>query len=450
MRVRVLGGARYIHPWVEVLPLSNITIVGGTRLTGTVRADGAKNAVLPIMAAALLAESGETVIEDAPYLTDLDFLAEILRSLGAMVTRKPNGKLHLSAANIATTTAPYELVRKLRASYYIAGALLARTGHFKVPLPGGCNIGERPVDQHIKGLEALGATVTIEHGYMEGHVNGRPRGATVYMDLVSVGATIHTMLAATLAEGHTVIENAAKDPEVVDVANFLSKMGADVRGAGTDVIRINGVERLTGQTHAVIPDRVEAGTYMVAAAITQGDIYVERAIYNHLSSLCAKLREAGVTVEDGISGIRVHVDRPLRAIDLKTLPYPGFPTDLQAQMLALLTMTEGVSIVTETVFENRFLHVPELRRMGADVKIEGRSAVAEGVPQLTGARVTATDLRAAAALVLCGLAAEGETVVSGLEHLDRGYHNFVGKLQALGANIRRSDDESFLRLVNAN
>ncbi len=431
--------------------MSSINIRGGQRLAGTVRVDGAKNASLAIMAAALLAESGETTIEEAPYLTDIDHLADVLRCLGGKVERRPNGSLVVAGNCLATTTVPYELARKMRASIYAAGPLLARTGQFHVPLPGGCNIGERPVDQHIKGFEALGATVSIEHGYVEGHVNGRLRGARVYFDLVSVGATINTMMAATLAEGVTVIENAAKEPEVVDLASYLNKMGACVRGAGTDTIRIEGVSRLEGVTHAVIPDRIEAGTYMIAAAITRGDVYVERAIYNHLSSLCAKLREAGVTVEDDITGIRVSALQELRAIDLKTLPHPGFPTDLQAQMLALLTTVPGTSIVTETVFENRFLHVSELRRMGAEVKIEGRTAIVEGVPLLTGARVNATDLRAAAALVLSGLAAEDETTVVGLEHLDRGYSHLVDKLRSLGAHIARSDDTDLpLRLVGAN
>ncbi len=431
--------------------MATIKIHGGNRLTGAVRVDGAKNAVLPIMAASLLAETGETRIEDVPYLTDIENLADVVRSLGARAELSHSGSLKLSAEHLTTTTAPYELVRKMRASFWVAGPLLARTGHFRVPLPGGCNIGERPVDQHIKGFEALGAHVTIEHGYVEGHVTDRLRGAQVYLDIVSVGATINTMMAATLAEGQTLIENAAKEPEIVDLANYLNAMGARVRGAGTDVIRVEGVNRLHGATHTVIPDRIEAGTYMLAAAITRGDVFVEGAIYNHLSSLCAKLREAGVTIEDDISGIRVRADGPLHPIDVKTLPHPGFPTDLQAQILALLTTIEGVSIVTETLYENRFLHVAELRRMGVDVKLEGRSAIVEGGSTLTGALVNATDLRAGAALVLAGLAADGETIVSGLEHLDRGYGDLVGKLRQLGAHIVRTDEaQPPLRLVTAN
>lgn len=420
--------------------MTTIQIRGGQRLVGTIQVNGAKNAVLPIMTASLLADKGITVIEGAPYLTDIENLAHVVRSLGVRVEMSPDGKVKVEADSLATCEAPYELVRKMRASFWVAGPLLARTGHFRVPLPGGCNIGERPVDQHIKGFEALGAKVTIEHGYVEGYVNGRLKGARVYLDIVSVGATINTMIAATLAEGQTIIENAAKEPEIVDLANYLNAMGASVRGAGTDVIRIEGVKALHGASHNVIPDRIEAGTFMVAAAITGGDVFVEGAIYNHLSSLGAKLREAGVEVEDDISGIRVRAPRTLKPIDVKTLPYPGFPTDLQAPVLALLARVEGVSIITETLYENRFMHVPELRRMGAEVKIEGRSAIVEGVAKLTGADVTATDLRAGAALVLAGLVAEGETLVSGVEHIDRGYHDLVGKLRSLGAHIFRADD----------
>ncbi len=420
--------------------MTTIQIRGGQRLVGTIQVNGAKNAVLPIMTASLLADKGITVIEGAPYLTDIENLAHVVRSLGVGVEMSPDGKVRVEADSLATCEAPYELVRKMRASFWVAGPLLARTGHFRVPLPGGCNIGERPVDQHIKGFEALGAKVTIEHGYVEGYVNGRLKGARVYLDIVSVGATINTMIAATLAEGQTIIENAAKEPEIVDLANYLNAMGASVRGAGTDVIRIEGVKALHGASHNVIPDRIEAGTFMVAAAITGGDVFVEGAIYNHLSSLGAKLREAGVEVEDDISGIRVRAPQTLKPIDVKTLPYPGFPTDLQAPVLALLARVEGVSIITETLYENRFMHVPELRRMGAEVKIEGRSAIVEGVAKLTGADVTATDLRAGAALVLAGLVAEGETLVSGVEHIDRGYHDLVGKLRSLGAHIFRAGD----------
>ncbi|MCY0876448.1 MAG: UDP-N-acetylglucosamine 1-carboxyvinyltransferase [Firmicutes bacterium] len=431
--------------------MATIKIRGGQRLTGTVRVDSAKNGVLPVIAASLLASTGETVIEDVPVLTDVDHFADLVRSLGARAEHQPNGRLRLCAEQLTTSTAPYELGRKMRASIWIAGALLARTGHFRVPLPGGCNIGERPVDQHIKGFEALGATVVIEHGYVEGYVKGRLKGARVYLDICSVGATINTMLAATLAEGTTIIDNAAKEPEVVDLANYLHTMGAQIWGAGTDTIRIEGVTSLHGADHTVIPDRIEAGTYMIAAAITRGDVFVEGAIFNHLSSLCAKLREAGVEVEDNITGIRVRAKDPLRAVDLKTLPHPGFPTDLQAQMLTFLSTVEGVSIVTETVFENRFLYIPELRRMGVDVKTEGRTAVVEGVAQLSGAEVAATDLRAGAALVLAGLVGDGDTIIRDVDHLDRGYGDLVGKLRSLGAHISRSDDEtSALHLVQAN
>jgi UDP-N-acetylglucosamine 1-carboxyvinyltransferase len=432
------------------LLVATIKIRGGQRLVGSVQVNGAKNAVLPIIAASLLADKGITMIEGAPFLTDIENLAHVVRSLGVKVEMSPTGIVQIEADTLSTSEAPYELVRKMRASFWVAGPLLARTGHFRVPLPGGCNIGERPVDQHLKGFEALGATVSIEHGYVEGHVNGRLKGARVYLDIVSVGATINTMMAATLAQGQTIIENAAKEPEIVDLANYLNAMGASVRGAGTDVIRIEGVNSLHGASHTVIPDRIEAGTFMVAAAITGGDVFVEGAIYNHLSSLGAKLREAGVEVEDDISGIRVTARQPLKSIDVKTLPYPGFPTDLQAPVLALLTCVNGVSIITETLYENRFMHVAELRRMGADVKVEGHSAIVEGVAKLTGATVTASDLRAGAALVLAGLVAEGETIVSGIEHIDRGYHDLVGKLRSLGAQIYRTDDFAPpLRLVSS-
>ena len=388
------------------------------------------------------------MIEEVPRLTDIDYLAQLVASFGTSIEKVGATTLRIAADQIHNTTAPYELVRKMRASFWVAGPLLARFGHFRVALPGGCNIGERPIDQHIKGFEALGAKVEIEHGYVEGHVEGRLKGARVYFDISTVGATINTMMAATLAQGQTIIENAAKEPEIVDLANYLNAMGANVRGAGTDIIRIEGVEALHGANHSIIPDRIEAGTFLLAAAVTRGDIFVEGAIYNHLSSLCAKLREAGMIVEDDITGIRVYPSDTLRAVDVKTLPHPGFPTDMQAQMMAfLVTIQGGVSMVTETVYENRFMHVPELRRMGAEIKIEGRTAVIEGVDNLTGASVVATDLRAGATLVLAGLAAKGETIVSGLDHIDRGYSDLVGKLQRLGAKIWRQDDDIPLRLV---
>ncbi len=428
--------------------MNTIHIEGGRRLTGSVKVDGAKNAVLPILCASILASSGASVIEEVPRLTDIDYLAQLVASFGTSIEKVGATTLRIAADQIHNTTAPYELVRKMRASFWVAGPLLARFGHFRVALPGGCNIGERPIDQHIKGFEALGAKVEIEHGYVEGHVEGRLKGARVYFDISSVGATINTMMAATLAQGQTIIENAAKEPEIVDLANYLNAMGANVRGAGTDIIRIEGVEALHGANHSIIPDRIEAGTFLLAAAVTRGDIFVEGAIYNHLSSLCAKLREAGMIVEDDITGIRVYPSDTLRAVDVKTLPHPGFPTDMQAQMMAfLVTIQGGVSMVTETVYENRFMHVPELRRMGAEIKIEGRTAVIEGVDNLTGASVVATDLRAGATLVLAGLAAKGETIVSGLDHIDRGYSDLVGKLQRLGAKIWRQDDDIPLRLV---
>ncbi|MFD1674377.1 UDP-N-acetylglucosamine 1-carboxyvinyltransferase [Alicyclobacillus fodiniaquatilis] len=429
--------------------MTYLRVIGGVPLSGTVQADGSKNSILPIMAACLLADSEESVIEGAPALTDIDSQLAILTGLGAKADRDPHGRLHISASNIKTTTVPFELAKKLRASYYMAGALLARVGHFKVALPGGCNIGERPVDQHIKGFEALGATVKIEGGYLIGHTRSRLKGNEIYLDIQSHGATINIILAATLATGQTIIENASKEPEIVDLCSFLIKMGADIRGAGTNVIRIQGVDKLTGQSHRIIPDRMEAGTYMIAAAMTRGSVYVERSIHYHLSPLCAKLREMGVTVIDDTSGIYVNAERPLKPTVLKTLPFPGFPTDLQAQMTSLLAITQGTSMITETVFSNRFQHVPELIRMGASMKVEGQTLMIDGVRKLSGAHVKATDLRSAAALALGGLAAEGETIIDGLDHLDRGYSCFEAKLQNLGASVHRFGNGAKLHLVSS-
>jgi UDP-N-acetylglucosamine 1-carboxyvinyltransferase len=325
------------------------------------------------------------------------------------------------------------------------GPLLARQGKARVALPGGCAIGTRPIDQHLKGFEAMGAKIEIGQGFIEASVEGRLKGAKIYLDIPSVGATENIMMAAALAEGTTVIENAAEEPEIVDLANFLNGMGAKIRGAGTGSIRIEGVESLKGCTHCVIPDRIEAGTFMVAAAITGGDVFIEGAICDHLKSVTAKLREMGVTVDEQENGIRVRRSGPIKAVDVKTLPYPGFPTDMQSQMMALLLVSEGTSIVTETVFENRFMHVEEFRRMNANIKIEGRSAIVEGGVKLTGSKVTATDLRAGAALVLAGLVAEGETEVSGLHHIDRGYVNFTEKLRQLGADVERVSPEAEVR-----
>ncbi|OQP02185.1 UDP-N-acetylglucosamine 1-carboxyvinyltransferase [Geobacillus sp. 44C] len=421
--------------------MEKIIVRGGNRLSGTVKVEGAKNAVLPVIAATLLASNGKSVIHDVPALSDVYTISEVLRYLGADVKIEEN-TITVDASQELKFEAPFEYVRKMRASVLVMGSLLARNGRARVALPGGCAIGSRPIDQHLKGFEAMGAYVKVGNGFIDAEVKGRLRGAKIYLDFPSVGATENIMMAAVLAEGTTIIENCAKEPEIVDLANFLNAMGAKVRGAGTGTIRIEGVDQLTGTTHTVIPDRIEAGTFMVAAAITGGNVLVQGAVPEHLSSLIAKMEEMGVTIIEEGNGLRVIGPEKLKAVDIKTMPYPGFPTDMQSQMMALLLKAEGTSMVTETVFENRFMHVEEFRRMNADIKIEGRSVIINGPCNLQGAEVAATDLRAAAALILAGLAAEGYTRVTELRHLDRGYVRFHEKLAALGADIERVNDES--------
>jgi len=412
----------------------------GRPLKGTVKINGAKNSVLPIIAASLLAD-GICVIEEIPYLNDVNVMCDLLKSLGAKVELSENSnKLKINSQGISNTTAPYELVNKLRASFLVMGPLLAKTGVAKISLPGGCAIGTRPVDLHIKGFAAMGAEITQGHGYIEARTRGKLIGSKIYLDFPSVGATENIIMAATLAEGQTIIENAAIEPEIVDLVTFLTSMGAEIKGAGTDTIKINGVERLRGTSHAIIPDRIEAGTFMVAAAITGGDITIENVLPDHLKPISAKLRETGVEVSEELTSIRVIGNNSLKAIDIKTHPYPGFPTDMQAQMTALMSKAEGTSIIIEAIFENRFMHVSELKRMGANIKIEGRSAVIEGTPNLMGAQVKATDLRAGAALILAGLAAEGTTEITEIEHIERGYLGIEKKLRALGANIIRVEE----------
>ncbi|MBE2907926.1 UDP-N-acetylglucosamine 1-carboxyvinyltransferase [Anoxybacillus flavithermus] len=416
--------------------MEKIIVRGGKRLSGTVKVEGAKNAVLPVIAATLLASEGKSVIYDVPELSDVYTISEVLRHLQADVT-VGNNKIVVDASGELTIEAPFEYVRKMRASVLVMGPLLARKGRARVALPGGCAIGSRPIDQHLKGFEAMGATVKIGNGFIDAEVNGKLRGAKIYLDFPSVGATENIMMAAVLAEGTTIIENCAKEPEIVDLANFLNAMGAKVRGAGTGTIRIDGVTTLYGAEHTVIPDRIEAGTFMIAAAITGGNVLVQGAVPEHLTSLIAKLEEMGVTIVEEDNGLRVIAPDKLKAVDVKTMPHPGFPTDMQSQMMALLMKAEGTSMVTETVFEKRFMHVEEFRRMNADMKIEGRSVIINGSCNLQGAEVAATDLRAAAALILAGLAAEGYTRVTELKHLDRGYVRFHEKLAALGADIER-------------
>ncbi|KOP71845.1 UDP-N-acetylglucosamine 1-carboxyvinyltransferase [Cytobacillus solani] len=437
--------------------MEKIIVRGGNRLSGTVKVEGAKNAVLPVIAATLLASDGKSVIRDVPTLSDVYTINEVLRYLNAEVAFKDN-TVTVNASRELSVEAPFEYVRKMRASVLVMGSLLARNGRARVALPGGCAIGSRPIDQHLKGFEAMGATVKVGNGFIEAEAaGGRLHGAKIYLDFPSVGATENIMMAATLAKGTTILENVAKEPEIVDLANFLNKMGAKVRGAGTGTIRIEGVDVLFGADHNIIPDRIEAGTFMVAAAITGGDVLVQGAVPEHSTSLIAKMEEMGVIFIEEAEGIRVLGPDKLKAVDIKTMPHPGFPTDMQSQMMALLLHANGTSVITETVFENRFMHVEEFRRMNADVKIEGRSVIMNGPSNLQGAEVAATDLRAAAALILTGLVADGVTRVTELKHLDRGYVNFHQKLAALGADIERIsekeetvvDEEAYITDMNA-
>ena len=416
--------------------MEKLVVYGGRKLSGTVRISGAKNAVLPIIAATLLGNSPSN-LEEIPDLEDVRTISEVLGTLGLTVKTPMPGSLYIDSTNIKTHEAPYELVRKMRASFLVMGPLLARLGQAKISLPGGCAIGTRPIDLHLKGFEALGAEIVSGHGFIEARAPQGLTGARIYLDFPSVGATENLMMAASMAKGQTVLENPAEEPEIVDLANILNAMGANVRGAGTNIIRIDGVNELKGANHAVIPDRIEAGTYMVAAAITNSEVRIENALNEHLKPVIAKMKEAGVVIEEDVTGVWVRGHNGLRAVDMKTLPYPGFPTDMQAQFMTLLAVAQGSSMVTETVFENRFMHVDELKRMGASIKIDGRSAVVEGVQNLTGCPVKATDLRAGAALVLAGLVAEGETEISYIHHIDRGYDDLVGKFCRLGAKIER-------------
>lgn len=406
-------------------------------LKGNIKVSGAKNAVLPIMAGAILATE-PCVLEDIPNLSDVQVMSEVIESLGAKVTRKADGIMEIHTPEIMSCEAPYDLVNKMRASFYVMGPLLARYGRARIPMPGGCAIGSRPIDLHLKGFTALGAKIELGHGYVEA-VADKLVGATVYLDFPSVGATENLMMAATMAEGITEIENAAEEPEIIDLANFLNKLGADIKGAGTDTLRIKGVKRLHGCRHAVIPDRIESGTYMIASAITGGDLTVTNVVSSHLKPLIAKLRESGAVIHEMEDAIRViGPEKPL-AVDITTLPYPGFPTDLQAQFMALLATADGSSTVIETVFENRFMHVSELNRMGAHIKIEGHGAVLHGNPKLQGAQVNATDLRAGAALILAGMAAEGVTEIYDIHHIERGYDNIEEKLRMVGVKIKKVD-----------
>lgn len=417
-------------------------INGGKRLEGAVTISGAKNAALAIIPAVIL--SGEScLLENLPEIEDVRIVEEILTSMGADISRTPDGSMRIDPSGISTFSVTGEMVSSMRASYYLLGALLGRYKKAEIALPGGCAIGQRPIDQHIKGMRALGADIVIQGGSVKARAD-RLRGAEIYLDVVSVGATINIMLAAVAAEGQTIIANAAKEPHVVDVANFLNMMGANVKGAGTDVIRIQGGRRLHGCTYAIIPDQIEAGTFMIAAAATRGDVIINNVIPTHLEAISAKLMECGVTVTEGDDGrdffIRVSADKRPRAVNIKTLPYPGFPTDLQQPMMALLATAEGNSFIMENIFENRFNHVPELAKMGASISISSRTATVEGVEKLYGAPLCASDLRAGAALVIAALAAEGESTISQIHFIDRGYEFLEQKLRALGADITRIEE----------
>lgn len=406
-------------------------------LSGDILISGSKNAALPILAGCLLC--GDTIrLSNLPHLTDVRVICEILRSLGCKIIRENKSTMLLDASDITGFAAPYGLAGKMRASFLIMGPMLARFGKIRISLPGGCPIGSRPVNLHLKGFAALGAEISQGHGYVE---LSAPRltGTRLYLDFPSVGATENILMASVLADGVTMIENAAAEPEIVDLANFLCSMGAQITGAGTDTIRVQGVPHLHGTDYAIIPDRIEAGSFMIAAAMTQGDVTLRGVICDHLKPVTAKLREFGAQVTVGDDSVRVRATEVRSPLDIKTLPFPGFPTDLQAQMMALLSVTKGTSIITETIFENRFMHAAELRRMGADIKIEGRTAIVEGRNTLTGSEVCATDLRAGASLVLAGLAAKGCTTVAGVHHIERGYENLDQKLRALGADVEFSE-----------
>ncbi len=418
-------------------------IKGGIPLVGEVEIAGAKNAALPIISAAIM--SDETVtLENLPDVNDINVLIEAIEKIGAQVRRVDRHTVKINGSTIRNCSVDYESIKKIRASYYLLGALLGKYQEAEVPLPGGCNIGSRPIDQHLKGFKAIGADVSISRGNIIAKCENM-RGAHIFLDVVSVGATINIMMAASRAEGRTIIENAAKEPHVVDAANFLNSMGANIKGAGTDVIRIRGVEKFHGCTYSIVPDMIEAGTYMFAAAATKGDVVLKNVIPKHLEAITAKLNEIGCEVEEGDDSVRVVASKRVSRTHVKTLPYPGYPTDMQPQISAVLALAQGTSIVTESIFENRFKYVDELSRMGASIKVEGNTAIIDGVPQLTGARVSSPDLRAGAALVIAGLAADGITIVDDIVYIQRGYEDFDSKLRALGAEIERVCSEKEIR-----
>lgn len=415
--------------------MEKFIVEGGTRLTGEVTISGAKNAAVAIIPATVLAQ-GKCVIENIPNISDSAVLFKILRSMGAEVRMLDRTTVEIDTSYIGEPVVPYELARFLRASYYMLGALLGRCNRASVSMPGGCNFGVRPIDQHMKGFEALGASISIDSGMINANAD-MLLGAHIYFDMVSVGATINVMLASVKAKGITILENCAKEPHIVDLANFLNSMGADIRGAGTDVIKIHGVDILHGTTYSIIPDQIEAGTYMVAAAATGGDVYVRGVIPKHLESITQKLVKAGAQVDEYDDYVHVTRTGPVCKVNIKTLPHPGFPTDMQPQITALLTLADGTSIVTEGVWDNRFRYADELCRMGANIQVDGKVAVIEGVPELKAAPVKATDLRAGAALLIAALVAHGTSEIEDIHHIERGYENICEKLQGLGANIKK-------------
>ena len=419
--------------------MDKYVIKGGNPLVGEVEIGGAKNAALAILTAAIMTDE-PVLVENIPDVSDINVLLEAISVIGASVERIDRHRVRINGSTIGSVSVDYEFIKKIRASYYLLGALLGKYKKAEVPLPGGCNIGSRPIDQHLKGFRALGATVNITHGVIEASAENL-HGAHIFLDMVSVGATINIMMAASMAKGNTIIENAAREPHVVDAANFLNSMGANIKGAGTDVIRIRGVEKLHRTAYAVVPDMIEAGTYMFAAAATRGDVLVRNVIPKHLEAMTAKLLEIGCYVEEFDDAVRISAKSRLRKTHVKTLPYPGFPTDMQPQMSVVLCTAQGTSIVTESIFENRFKYADELARMGANIKVEGNTAIIDGTESLTGARISAPDLRAGAALVIAGLVAEGITVVDDIVYILRGYEDFDVKLRSLGAEIQQVRDE---------
>ena len=419
--------------------MEQYVIKGGSPLVGEVEVGGAKNAALAILTAAVMTDE-PVMIDNIPDVSDINVLLEAISVIGATVERIDRHTVRINGATIGSVSVDYEFIKKIRASYYLLGALLGKYKKAEVPLPGGCNIGSRPIDQHLKGFRALGANVSIRHGAIVASAENL-RGAHIFLDMVSVGATINIMMAAAMARGNTIIENAAREPHVVDVANFLNSMGANIKGAGTDIIRIRGVESLHSSSYSIVPDMIEAGTYMFAAAATRGDVLIKNVIPKHLEAMTAKLEEIGCDVEEFDDAVRVSAKRRLGKTHVKTLPYPGFPTDMQPQIGVTLTLASGTSIVTESIFENRFKYADELTRMGANIKVEGNTAIIDGTDRLTGGRISAPDLRAGAALVIAGLAAEGITVVDDIIYIQRGYEDFEQKLQGLGAEIEKVSSE---------